>query len=153
LGWFSAMFRFTLLAIGKLKNRHLRALCEDYAQRLSRMGRLELVELRDAGAETEGRRLLEAIDARRAAAVWALSEEGETMPSETLAHRIQQQRGAEMAFVIGGPFGLSDVVKQRADWLFSLSPMTFTHEMARCLLLEQLYRAASINAGAKYHHE
>ncbi|MGE9296810.1 MAG: 23S rRNA (pseudouridine(1915)-N(3))-methyltransferase RlmH [Puniceicoccales bacterium] len=147
------MFRFTLLVVGKLKNAHLRKLCEDYAGRLSRQGRLDVIELRDSDTETEGARLSEAIDGRANAVTWVLSEEGKAMRSADLATRIHDRQGGEMTFVIGGPYGLSNPVKQRADQLFSLSPMTFTHEMARFLLLEQLYRAVSINAGSKYHHE
>ena len=56
------------------------------------------------------------------------------------------------AFVIGGPYGLSDRVKKRADKLISLSPMTFTHEFARAILIEQIYRAKTISANTGYHH-
>ena len=58
-----------------------------------------------------------------------------------------------MCFIIGGAYGLSPEVKARADRLLSLSPMTLTHEFARLVLMEQLYRAASINSGSKYHHD
>lgn len=147
------MFRLTLLVVGKLKNAHLRALCEDFTARLRRQGKVEIVELKDADPQAEGERLLAALDARRDATVWVLSEEGKTMTSSALAGHIQRQMGAELILIIGGPFGLTDAVKQRADRLISLSPMTFTHEMARYLLLEQLYRGVSINSGSKYHHE
>ncbi|GHB89666.1 23S rRNA (pseudouridine(1915)-N(3))-methyltransferase RlmH [Cerasicoccus arenae] len=147
------MFRLTLLVVGKLKNAHLRALCEDFSSRLQRLGRLEVVEFKDADPAAEGERFLTALAARSGASVWVLSEEGKCLRSTDLAEQIQARQGAELVFVIGGPFGLSRSVKQRADRLVSLSPMTFTHEMARYLLLEQLYRAASINTGSKYHHE
>ncbi|WP_309398096.1 23S rRNA (pseudouridine(1915)-N(3))-methyltransferase RlmH [Cerasicoccus maritimus] len=147
------MFRLTLLAVGKLKNTHLRALCDDFATRLRRQGKVEIIELKDADPDAEGERFLTALDSRREATVWVLSEEGKTMSSSDLAGHIQRQLGAELVFIIGGPYGLSDAIKRRADHLFSLSPMTFTHEMARYLLLEQLYRGASINSGSKYHHE
>ncbi|MGB0258786.1 MAG: 23S rRNA (pseudouridine(1915)-N(3))-methyltransferase RlmH, partial [Coraliomargarita sp.] len=62
-------------------------------------------------------------------------------------------QGQPAVFIIGGAYGLSDAVKARADGLFALSPMTFTHEIARMILCEQLYRAVSINSGSKYHHE
>ncbi len=147
------MFRLTLIAVGRLKNQHLRALCDDYSGRLRRMGRFDTVELKDSDVEAEGSRILTAFDNRAGAESWALAEEGKTMTSTALAQRIQERQGAELVLIIGGPYGLSPSVKQRANRLFSLSPMTFTHEMARYLLLEQLYRAASINTGSKYHHE
>lgn len=147
------MYRLTLITVGKLKNAHLRALCEDYLERLKRGGKVDVIEFKDSDPETEGARIIEALKGRDDANVWALAEEGSTMRSVDLAQAIDFQMGAELVFVIGGPYGLSKAVKKHASGLFSLSPMTFTHEMARYLLLEQLYRGVSINAGSKYHHE
>lgn len=147
------MYRLTLLVVGRLKNEHLRALCDDFAGRLRRQGKLEIVEFKDSDPESEGERILTALDSRSDAVVWALAEEGKSMRSADLAKQISALQGGELVLIIGGPYGLSAAVKRRADKLFSLSPMTFTHEMARYLLLEQLYRGVSINAGSKYHHE
>ncbi|MEO0794700.1 MAG: 23S rRNA (pseudouridine(1915)-N(3))-methyltransferase RlmH [Verrucomicrobiota bacterium] len=147
------MFRLTVLAVGKLKNKPLSALGEDYMGRLRRHGRLDLVEIKDSDPTVEGERLLAALKTRSDAILWALSEEGKTMRSVDLAKAVSERQGGEFVFVIGGPFGLVDDVKVQADRVFSLSPMTFTHEMARVLLLEQLYRAVSINTGSKYHHD
>jgi len=146
------MFRFTLICVGKIKNPHLRALCDDFVQRLERSGRIEIIEHKDSDPHTEGLRISAAIENRPDTVVWALAEEGQTIRSADLAERIAHLRGREMLFLVGGPYGLSDGVKRRADQLLSLSPMTFTHEMARLLLLEQLYRAVSINRGSGYHH-
>ncbi len=143
----------TLLVVGKMKNTHLRALCDDFTARLQRQGRLDIIEFKDSDPESEGARLVAALEAKADASAWVLAEEGKTMGSAQLAARIQEQMGRELVFVIGGPYGLSKAVKQRANRLFALSPMTFTHEMARYLLLEQLYRGVSINSGSKYHHE
>lgn len=147
------MYRLTLIAVGRMKNAHLKALCDDYLGRLQRGGRVEIIEYKDSTPEEEGKRFIDAMEARSAANAWALAEEGSTMRSADLAEAIDFHQGGELLFMVGGPYGLSKAVKQRADGLFSLSPMTFTHEMARYLLLEQLYRAVSINAGSKYHHE
>ena len=70
-----------------------------------------------------------------------------------LADELQALQGQPVVFVVGGAYGLSEAVKQRADILLSLSPMTFTHEIARMLLCEQLYRTVAIQTGSKYHHE
>jgi 23S rRNA (pseudouridine1915-N3)-methyltransferase len=82
-----------------------------------------------------------------------MAEEGGTRSSQQLADELQALRGRPAVFIIGGAYGLSDAVKQRADVLLSLSPFTFTHEIARMLLCEQLYRAVSIQTGSKYHHK
>ncbi|WP_269538188.1 23S rRNA (pseudouridine(1915)-N(3))-methyltransferase RlmH [Cerasicoccus fimbriatus] len=147
------MFRLTLLVVGKMKNRHLKALCDDFSGRLQRQAKLEIIELKDAGIDAESERILATIQARPEALVWAMAEEGRTMSSVSLAKEISQLQGRELLMVIGGPYGLSDAVKHQASRLIALSPMTFTHEMARYLLLEQLYRGVSIIAGSKYHHE
>jgi len=84
----------------------------------------------------------------------ALEPKGEMVDSVTLAQRIShwQESGAgHVSFLIGGVLGLDESVLSRAHWMLSLSPMTFTHEIARFLLLEQLYRAFAINANTGYH--
>jgi 23S rRNA (pseudouridine1915-N3)-methyltransferase len=147
------MFAFTVIAVGKMKNRSLAALCDDFAKRLQRQGNFELIELKDGDVASEGQRILEALDKRKGARVYAMAEEGTTRTSAKLAHQLQRLQGQPAIFIIGGAYGLSDAVKQRADVLLALSPMTFTHEIARMLLCEQLYRAVSIQTGSKYHHE
>ena len=82
-----------------------------------------------------------------------MAEEGVVRSSRVLARQLQSLQGQPAVFIIGGAYGLSAAVKQRADELFALSPMTFTHEIARMLVCEQLYRAVSINSGSKYHHD
>ena len=82
-----------------------------------------------------------------------MAEEGRTRSSQKLAAELQALQGRSAVFIVGGAYGLSAAVKSRADVLLSLSPFTFTHEIARMLLCEQLYRAVSIQTGSKYHHE
>jgi len=146
------MFRHTLIAVGKMKNRPLAALCDDFGKRLKRQGNFELVELKDGDVASEGERILAALAKRGDARIYAMAEEGGTRSSQQLADELQALRGRPAVFIIGGAYGLSDAVKQRADVLLSLSPFTFTHEIARMLLCEQLYRAVSIQTGSKYHH-
>ena len=147
------MFRYTIIAVGKMKNRALSALCEDFIKRLRRQGKLELIELRDSDVEGEGVRILEALDKRSGAAVYVLGEEGTAYDTHQLADALALLRGRPAVFIVGGPYGLSDVVKARADQMMALSPLTFTHEIARMLLCEQLYRTVSIQTGSKYHHD
>ena len=147
------MYRYTVIAIGKMKNRSLAELCDDFSKRLKRQGNFELIELKDGDVESEGQRILEALEKRRDARVYTMAEEGKTRSSAKLAAELAALQGQPAVFIIGGAYGLSDAVKQRADELFSLSPLTFTHEIARMLVCEQLYRAVSINTGSKYHHE
>jgi 23S rRNA (pseudouridine1915-N3)-methyltransferase len=120
---------------------------------LRRSGSFEQIELKDGDVKSEGERILEALQKRRGARVYALAEEGVALRSVDLAGKLQALQGQQAIFVVGGAFGLSDAVKGRADVLLSLSPLTFTHEIARMLLCEQLYRAVSIQAGSNYHHE
>jgi len=147
------MYRYTIIAVGKMKNRSLAALCDDFSKRLKRQGNFELLELKDGDVETEGQRILEALAKRGDARVYAMAEEGVTRISRQLADELGALQGQPAVFIIGGAYGLSDAVKARADERFALSPLTFTHEIARMLLCEQLYRAVSIRTGSKYHHD
>jgi len=146
------MYRHTLIVIGKLKNRAIFELCHDYSKRLQRHAQLECLELKDSDSESEGRRIIEILD-KRPAFVYALAEEGGSISSRQLANAIHTHGSQPVHFVIGGPYGLSQAVKERADGLLSLGAITLTHELARLILLEQLYRAASMNCGSKYHHD
>ena len=146
------MYRYTIIAIGRTKNKPLAALCDDFSKRLKRSGNFELLELKDGDVQSEGERILEALAKRKDARVYAMAEEGKTRTSAGLAKELFALQGQPAVFIIGGAYGLSPAVKARADVLFALSPLTFTHEIARMLLCEQLYRAVSINAGSKYHH-
>jgi 23S rRNA (pseudouridine1915-N3)-methyltransferase len=152
--------KITLLWAGKTRNVHLKNLIEDYWKRLEHFCDLSLREVQpvkaDAAkgrlAELEGERLLARIDAP--AYVVLLDSSGKSFTSEAFAawllkHRDESTRN--LVFVIGGHEGLSQSLKQRANFTLSLSGFTFPHEMARCLLLEQIYRAFSVIQGLPYH--
>ena len=147
------MYRYTIIAIGRMKNRALADLCEDFSKRLKRSGNFELIELKDGDVDSEGKRILEALEKRKGARIYAMAEEGKTRSSARLAKELFDLQGQPAVFIIGGAYGLSPAVKAAAEATFALSPLTFTHEIARMLLCEQLYRAVSINSGSKYHHE
>lgn len=147
------MYRYSIIAIGRMKNKALAALCDDFSKRLKRSGNFELIELKDGDVESEGKRILEALEKRKGSRVYVMAEEGKTRSSAQFAKELLDLQGHPAVFIIGGAYGLSPEVKAVADATFALSPLTFTHEIARMLLCEQLYRGVSINSGSKYHHE
>jgi 23S rRNA (pseudouridine1915-N3)-methyltransferase len=147
-----------LIWVGKTKNEHLRALSCDYLERLRRFVRSEVTELRESSARTEregiedeGKRIIGAL--RSDAFVVLLDVAGREWSSIELAGEIERwQSGSrkEIAFVIGGHNGVSKEVLERANLRWSLSRLTLTHEMARVVLAEQLYRAYTIIHGLPY---
>ena len=149
-----------LLCVGKLKTPFWREAAAHYRERLGRWRRVELVEVRDGDAPLppaarsaqEGRRLMEVL-AREAAPV-ALDEGGEMLGSPGLAALLRRfdEAAVRPCFVVGGPFGLSPEVRDACSRRLSLSAMTWPHELARVLLLEQLYRAECILRNIPYHH-
>jgi 23S rRNA (pseudouridine1915-N3)-methyltransferase len=147
----SSVLSIKIIAVGKMKDRCLKEKVEDYLQRTRHDSRVELVEVRDSTPDAEGVKLCEILS-KENGFVFALTEEGRQYDSVAFAKRISIING-KIIFIIGGPFGLTDTVKKRAHEIFSLSKMTFTHEMARMLLLEQIYRAVSIINNRGYHKE
>lgn len=146
--------------VGKTRDGWLRDGIDEYAGRIRRYCPLELTEVRDEkGGEADQVRLRECERIERQlpanAAVLILDERGEQLDSPGLAAMIGRQRdtvGGELVFVIGGAYGFSDRFRSRGR-LLSLSKMTFTHQMVRPFLLEQIYRAFTILNREPYHHE
>ena len=138
--------RIRLLAVGKLRKPWIQAGITMY---LKRLPGLVVSELKDSNPLKES----EAIqaDLRSEEQLVVLCEEGELLSSVALARRLEGTGSGRLAFVIGGADGLDPALKARAHWKLSLSPLTFPHELARLLLLEQLYRALSIQQGGAYH--
>ena len=147
--------KFRFIWIGKTRDKNWRALQEDYLRRLSHFVRLETAEIKESAPnesnEHEGKRILNALNT--ASYVVLLDVEGQKISSQELAKELEtwQNRGLkEVAFIIGGQDGVSRPVGERADFSLSLSGLTFTHEEARVILLEQLYRAYTIINGYPY---
>jgi 23S rRNA (pseudouridine1915-N3)-methyltransferase len=143
------IFRF--IWVGKTKDKNWRALQEEYLSRLSHFVRCEIIEIKDSDKETEGKLILE--KANQSSFVCILDVKGRSITSPELAKTVEnwQNRGLkEIAFVIGGAEGLASGVVEKADNSLSLSFLTFTHEAARVILLEQLYRAYTIIRGFPY---
>ena len=147
-----------LIWVGKTKNEHLRALVEDYLGRLRRFVRSEVTELRESAARTEregiedeGKRIIGALPGN--AFIVLLDVEGQEWSSTQLAGEVEKWQTTgkrEVVFVIGGHNGVSEEVAERANFRWSLSRLTLTHEMARVVLAEQLYRAYTIIHGLPY---
>ena len=137
------------IAVGKVKDPRFAAKIEDYAKRLQRFAKVTLIDVKDSTPEKEAKALC-ALLAKEHAYKFALSEEGRQYTSIQFADELSALQ-RDMLFVVGGPEGLSAEVKQAADCILSLSPMTFVHEMAKMFLIEQVYRAFTICAQGKYH--
>ncbi len=155
-----AIGHITLAAVGRLKERHWQAAQDDYARRLNRYTDFRLVEVRDAVGKSlpdatalgrEGEQLLAAVP--KGARVILMTPDGREMGSPELAAYLQDQleMHGELAFLIGGPLGFDAAVSAAAHDSLALSRLTFPHELARVILLEQLYRAFTILHGEPYH--
>ena len=145
------MMLVDIVAVGKVRSREIAALAAEFSKRLGAYARLKVTELADSDVPGEGRAICRELDRTRGAKIVVLSEEGKLFSTSEFADFLKKC-DTRVVFVVGGPFGLAPEVKRRADLLWSLSPLTFTHEMARLLLYEQLYRASNFNAGGGYHH-
>jgi 23S rRNA (pseudouridine1915-N3)-methyltransferase len=140
--------RIRLIVVGKVRKSWIR---EGISLLLKRLPGLSILEVRDGGMEREAGAVLLAIKPDEQLVV--LSEEGECLTSVKFAQKLSQLGSNRLAFVIGGAGGIDASLKEKAAWCLSLSPMTFPHELARLILLEQLYRAQSILQGGPYHRE
>ena len=159
------MLNVTVLCVGKLKEAYWRDACAEYEKRLKPFCRFSLHEVAEerlpdnpsaaqiaATIEAEGKRLLERIP--KDGAVIPLCIEGKELDSAALSARMDKfavDGISHIVFIIGGSWGLSNAVKSRASLRLSMSPMTFPHQLARVMVLEQVYRAFQISSGGKYH--
>lgn len=157
--------KIRIVAAGKLKEKYLREGVAEYEKRLAPFASVELRETREEymvenpseaqrqqTLAKEGERLLRLVPEKSYLIV--LDVKGKLLSSEALAEELASlalQGQSDLTFLIGGAFGLSEAVRERADLRISFSPMTFTHQMVRLLLYEQIYRAFKINRGEKYH--
>ena len=153
-----------VLCVGKLKEKPYRQMADEYLKRLGRFGKYEESEVPDLPEQTGSAALEEQVRIREGEAllsrirpgdrVIALTIPGRQTDSPSLAAHLRELRtggAGRIVFVIGGSLGLGRNVLERADEEMSMSPMTFPHQLARVMLLEQLYRAEKILAGERYH--
>ncbi len=158
------MFRFSdeihVVTVGKMRTKHWLTAQDDYLKRLKRYGDVRLTEVKDSfgrgflldvAKQREGEQLLKA--SAHASRRILLTPNGKLLSSKGLSQFLYKNvvHYGRLAFLIGGPIGFSDEVVEASHAQISLSPMTFTHEMARVIWLEQLYRACTILNNEKYH--
>ncbi|MBP0961328.1 MAG: 23S rRNA (pseudouridine(1915)-N(3))-methyltransferase RlmH [Oscillospiraceae bacterium] len=157
------MMSINLIAVGKLKEDYLRAASAEYAKRLQAFCTLKITEvdecrLSDRPSEAEIKNALEteakSIMKYAKGLIIPMCIEGKQMKSEALSEKIEETAlsgCSEISFVIGSSYGLADSVKNSGGLRLSMSEMTFPHQLARIMLLEQIYRAFMISAGKSYH--
>ena len=152
--------KLVVVAVGRVRDAHYRALCEDYARRIARFGSFEVIEVKDArGREPERARKEEGERLRaklpQGCLAVALDERGIRRSSTDLAAWMEDKARfgpKELRLVLGGPYGLDEATKDACKESLRLSELTLPHELARLLLLEQLYRAWTLRTGRPYHH-
>ncbi len=159
------MLGVTIIALGKLKEKYLRDACDEYKKRLSTLCKLKVAELEpvklpdnpsaveiEKALDREAKEILSKIPSN--AKIVAMCIEGKQMPSEKLSSFFEETAVSgcgEIVFIIGSSYGLSEEVKKKASLRLSMSQMTFPHQLARVMLLEQIYRGFMISNSSKYH--
>lgn len=158
------MIHITVIAVGKLKEKYLRDGCAEYIKRLSAFAKVEVIEVQEVRCgdnpseaekqqvlEKEGQRILARLP--KGAYVIPLCIEGQAYASADFADCLSgiSMQNSSIAFVIGGSFGLSPAVKAQGKIRLSFGKMTLPHQLARLVLLEQIYRAFCIQANTRYH--
>jgi len=159
------MFQITLITMGKLKEKFYLSAATEYEKRLKGFCQFKLIDLPEvrlpdnpsaaeitAALDKEADKIIEKIP--KGAWLCVFTPEGKMLSSEHLADKIKQVKlsgKSNACFLIGSSFGIADRLKDMADFRLSISPMTFPHHLARVIVLEQLYRAETIQSGSKYH--
>lgn len=159
------MFDITLICVGKLKEKFYLSAADEYTKRLQGFCKFKIIELNEVrlpdapsptqismGLEKEAEQILAKIP--KGAWLCVLTPEGKLLSSQALAEKIADIKlsgKSSACFLIGSSFGIASRIKEHADFKLSMSPMTFPHHLARIMVLEQLYRAESIQSGSKYH--
>ena len=157
--------KIKIVTVGKLKEKYLKDGIAEYTKRISRFAKLEMIELADEKTpdkasesenqkilETEGERILSKVGERDFAVVLAI--EGKTFSSEEFSKQLEQAsiKGySTLTFIIGGSLGLAPIVKNRANLSVSFGRLTLPHQLMRLVLIEQIYRAFTIQQGSPYH--
>lgn len=156
------MMKIKIVSVGSIKEKFLKDAISEYLKRLTRFAKIEIIEVDETKIQNkseeqvkkeEGERLLKRIGQDEF--VFLLDLKGELISSEVLAQKINEliNKGiSPLTFVIGGTLGLSEEVRKRANIKLSISKMTFTHQMCRMIILEQIYRAFKIINNEEYHH-
>lgn len=159
------MLHITIICLGKLKEKYWREAEAEYLKRLSPFAKVEIKELKEESfgdnydpdeiKRLEAEKIKKALVGKADGFIIALDETGEPFSSTRFADKIKTLAGnrtVDFVFILGGPLGLNESILKISDLTLSLSSFTFTHQMARVIMLEQVYRAMMISSGRKYHY-
>ena len=147
-----------IITVGQLKEKYLKDAIEEYLKRLQKYTKIQIIELKDQGLveeekaiQLEGETILKHINEKDY--VITLEIEGELIDSIGFSKKLEklEMEYSDICFIIGGSYGLAEVIKERAKWHLSFSKMTFPHQLFRVILLEQIYRSYKIRNHEKYH--
>lgn len=160
------MIRINIITVGKLKEKYWRDAVAEYSKRLSAFCKLEIIELNEsrlsdspsdkeklAALDNEAKAMLPYVDGNSTFNI-AMCIEGKLVSSEELSDKMDScgiNGYSTINFIIGSSFGIADEIKKKADFKLSMSRMTFPHQLARVVLLEQIYRGFQISNHTKYH--
>lgn len=160
------MIKINLITVGKLKEKYWRDAVAEYAKRLSSHCRIEIIELNEsklpddpsdkqklAALDAEAKAIQQFLDIKSSFNI-AMCIEGKQLASEQLSEKLDFCGTSGLStvnFIIGSSFGIADSIKRQADLRLSMSAMTFPHQLARVMLIEQIYRAFQISANTRYH--
>lgn len=153
------MLRISIICVGKIKEKYMQEAIADYSLRLTKYVKLNIIEVPEDQSSDTNKRIENECDAMlhktpSDAYKIVLDLKGKELTSEKFAEQINKiplQGISHIVFYIGGSDGISQLLRDKADSSFCMSKLTFTHQMARMILVEQLYRAMKINNGEKYH--
>jgi 23S rRNA (pseudouridine1915-N3)-methyltransferase len=148
-----------IISVGKKHDATISAAIDEYEKRLNRVIPVEWRFISPSTLESEAARKAESTkiseSLKSSDMVWLLDERGEQVTSPALSNKLQVLKVhavSRLVLIIGGAYGVDDVLRSRADWVWSLSILVFPHQLVRLLLVEQLYRATEIEKGSGYHH-
>ncbi|HRH23538.1 MAG TPA: 23S rRNA (pseudouridine(1915)-N(3))-methyltransferase RlmH [Candidatus Magasanikbacteria bacterium] len=156
------MMKITIISIGKLKESYWKEAEAEYLKRLSAFAKIDIIEHKEIGfsekdntesiKEKEAEIILNSIP--ESSYIIALDPQGKETTSEALSKKISdlEHTTSHLTFIIGGPLGIHESIFKKTNLKLSLSPLTFTHQMTRVILIEQTYRAYMIKTGKSYHH-
>ncbi len=146
------MLKITIVAVGKLKEKFWKEACQEYLKRLSAYAKVSICELPDSNKEKEAAAILEVLPEKDP--VLLLDIKGKELSSEQLSEKIDSYSlygASHLVFIVGGSDGVTNEIKKRATQCISFGPITLPHNLARVVLLEQIYRAFKISRKEPYH--
>lgn len=159
------MLNITIIALGKLKENYWHEAEAEYLKRLTPNTKIKIIELKEESfdeksnkeviKQKEADKIKKALEKTKGSYLIVLDSTGKELLSTEISteiNKIMVEGNSNITFVVGGPLGLDKSIKKRADLILSLSKLTFTHQMVRTILLEQIYRSVMILSGRKYHY-